>query len=145
LIIYISKFISAKNKKKSKLTLILFFNFENLKKNHRWLVTLFYFCPKNLSLYFFHFLHSKTFPKWYHTCILIIWIKSYILKTQIHEQFLTQNTFFSKIGIFTKKNFGQNELTCSFRIKYIFFWAKSGGQTFIDVQYFRVVTILIFI
>jgi hypothetical protein len=41
------------------------------KKNHRWLVTLFEFCPKNLSLYFFHFLHSKTFPKWYNTCVYV--------------------------------------------------------------------------
>jgi hypothetical protein len=45
------------------------------KKKHRWLVTLIEFCPKNSSLYFFHFWHSKTFPKWYDTCIYVYWIE----------------------------------------------------------------------
>jgi hypothetical protein len=69
-----TKFISAKNLKKIKEETHIFFNFENLKKKSS-MITLFEFCPKNLSLYFFNFVHSKTFPKWYNTCVYVNWIE----------------------------------------------------------------------
>jgi hypothetical protein len=107
---------------------MLFFQLWKFGKNHRWLVTLLEFCPKNLSLYFFNFFNSKNFPKWYHTCMLVCWLlgSNVILKIKILEQILTQNMFFSKIGIFTNKFFFlRNELTCDFRkvqnTIYIFF------------------------
>jgi hypothetical protein len=38
--------------------------------------------------------------------------QKFYLKKKFHEQFLTQNFFFSKIGILTKKNlFGRNVMT----------------------------------
>jgi hypothetical protein len=140
LFIHQSSFLQ-KRKKKLKLTLILFFSFKNLKKNHRWLVSLFEFRPKNLSLNFFHFLHSKTFPKWYNTCVYVNWIErnvnfdDFFLQKKVHfkknilrKLFDHKNWFyvfmsnfwhktcFLKNRYFDKKNFfWRNELTCGLR------------------------------
>jgi hypothetical protein len=107
---------------------MLFISFENLKKNHRWLVTLLEFCPKNLSLYFFYFLHLKTFPKWYHTCILVIWIKSYI-KKKSWSIVDTKHVFF-KNRYYDKKFFWWNELTCGFRNTIYIFLSKIWNPNF---------------
>jgi hypothetical protein len=56
------------------------------------------------------------------------------------------HVFFKNRYFYKKKVFGQNELTCSFRKvqnKIYIFLSKIWRPTFIDVQYFRVVTVYI--
>jgi hypothetical protein len=91
------------------------------------------FVPKIWVCIFFIFHTQRPFQN---DNILVFWLfgsKLYLKNPNSWAIFDTKHVFFKNRNFYQKKFFGQNELTCS--------WAKSGGQTFSDVQYFRVVTI----
>jgi hypothetical protein len=109
-----------------------FFNFENDDPGHP-----IWFCPK--VCIFFIFYTQRPFQN----DIMLVFVKKKFMSNFWHK-----TCFFQK-SVFWQKNFlGQMSLFMvleRFKLRYVFFWAKSGCQIFFDVPFFRVVTIWILI